>query len=159
MTTSRVAIVRPASILLSQGLVLGTALRANLKPPRIVPRARGAHPDARMSEDPNRGAAVFTIGGEPDQSVSISIPERIDLLRDDGPGALAVATWAALEAAGEHPPPASRRHDPPDSLNPTLLKLDGEGYLSFRVGSLVADVAPALNGAWRGELTVTAQYN
>ncbi len=140
-TRAEVTISGPAGITLNPGLILGTIFR-----PDIWPKPRDHNRPslgvASLSGTPGCDAQ-FTVAGDPGQQVSLSIPGAIRMRRDKDGNEVSVPTRPDCE------------RPQPRALSTATIGADGN--LSFAVGGL--DAPPTQQGAWRGMLHVTAQYN
>mgnify|MGYP001549543469 FL=1 len=140
-TRGHVTIAGPAGIAFSPALVLGTTFRPDLRPTRKSDAAITANAPA-LAESSGCGTQ-FTVAGDPGQQVSLAIPGAVRMRRDRDGDEVSLATR-------------------PDCGQPLLRSLAtatiGQGGdLSFAIGGL--DAPPIQQGAWRGMLHVTAQYN
>lgn len=140
-TRGQVTISGPAGIAFSPGLVLGTTFRPEFRPTRTsdAPIAANA-----LTLFKGSGCGTkFTVAGDPGQQVSLAIPGIVRMRRDADGNEVTLSTRPDCE------------QPLPRSLATATIGQSGD--LSFAIGGLEAP--PTQQGAWRGMLHVTAQYN
>lgn len=147
-THGHVTITSPAGITssstgiaLSPTLVLGMTFRPDFR--RSSKSEGGLVATAPSLTGLSGCGAGFTVAGDPGQQVSLAIPDRVRMHRDKDGDEVSLPTRPDCE----QPQP-----------RPLMTATIGQGgHLSFAIGGL--DALPAQQGAWRGMLHVTAQYN
>lgn len=140
-TRGEVTISGPAGIAFNSGLVLGTIFRPDI---RLVRKSENATGPGVSTLAGNYGCGTrFTVAGDPGQQVSLAIPNSIRMRRDKDGDEVSLPTRPDCEQPSPRPL--------------ATATIGRSGGLSFAIGGL--DIPPAQQGAWRGSLHVTAQYN
>lgn len=162
-TEAAVTIVQPASVTAEQAVVIGavalplintigtSAGSATLPlpagftaPPRISVGTEAAEQVAQSIRPGLSSQASFTLTGDPDQVVSIIVPQTVSLLRLNGQGEVEFSTTTSIAGGGG-----------------TRLVAFGRdsGALAFDVGGALQPNASAEAGNYAGVLVVAVQYN
>jgi hypothetical protein len=160
VSSASLTITAPASIDSQQGLVEGalpitstTALVTQISK-KASPILAAPRPSQRATIPPavsrlesaiaprDLSQANFTITGDQDQSISVSVPTELALIRIGGNETVTFTTTSDLpdETAGQR-------------------LAGGDGILAFNVGGRVAEGGDRVPGRYSGILRVTAQYN
>jgi len=140
-TIGQVTITGPAGIAFSPALVVGTTFRPDIRP---VSKSAAAITADALAPSENSGCGTrFTVAGDPGQQVSVAISGSVRMRRDKDGNEVSLSTRPDCE------------QPQPRSLATATIGQGGD--LSFTIGGL--DAPPTQQGAWRGSLHVTAQYN
>lgn len=162
-TEAAVTIASPANITTEQAVVIGAVampLLTNIgtsagstalplpagftAPPRIAIGTEAAEQMAQAVRTELSSQASFTLMGNPDQVVSITVPQTVSLLQLNGEGEVEFSTTSSITTGGS-----------------TRLLAFGKdnGALAFDVGGALLPNASAEAGNYAGVLVVAVQYN